>query len=128
MPLLLQIIWIAACALALCIYVGWGATQLALPAPLRPQAELFVPLVGYAITIWLGYLGVSSALNLRWSLALLLVLATALNLLAWRCGAHLNPLPALREHAAALTLVALTLLIGVLPVLHYGYATTIGED
>jgi hypothetical protein len=86
MPLLLQIIWITACALALCIYVGWGATQLALPASLRPQAALFVPLVGYAITIWLGYLGVSSMLNLRWSLALLLVLATALNLLAWRRG------------------------------------------
>src|SRR5213083_1939040 len=72
MPLWLQIIWITACALALCIYAGWGATQLALPASLRPQAALFVPLVGYAITIWLGYLGVSSVLNLRWSLALLL--------------------------------------------------------
>jgi len=127
MPLLLQIIWITACALVLCIYVGWGACQLALPEALRPQAALFIPLVGYAITIWLGYLGVSSVLNLRWSLALLLVLATALNLLAWRRGARLHALAALREHAAPLVLFALTLLIGVLPLLHYGYATTIGE-
>src|SRR3954454_4602303 len=127
MPLLLQIIWIVACALALCIYTGWGATQLALPASLHPLAALFVPLVGYALTIWLGYLGVSSVLNLRWSLALLLVLTTALNLLAWRRGARPDPLATLREHAALLVLFALTLLIGVLPLLHYGYATTIGE-
>jgi hypothetical protein len=127
MPLLQQIIWIAACAMALCMYVGWGAVQLALPASLRPQSALFVPLVGYALTIWLGYLGVSSILNLRWSLVLLLALATLLNLLAWRRGARLRPLVALREHLAALALFALTLLIGVLPLLHYGYATTIGE-
>jgi hypothetical protein len=127
MPLLLQIGWIAGCALALCIYVGWGATRLALPAALRPYSAIFMPLVGYAITIWLGYLGVSSVLNLRWSLALLLALATALNLLAWRRGTRPRPLVALREHAAVLALFALTLLIGVLPVLHYGYATTIGE-
>jgi len=125
--LIAQILLIAACSLALCIYVGWGAIQLALPESLRPQAALFVPLVGYAITIWLGYLGVSSVLNLRWSLALLLALATALNLLAWRRGARLHPMTALREHAAPLALFALTLLIGVLPLLHYGYATTIGE-
>jgi hypothetical protein len=127
MPLLLQIIWIAACALALCIYVGWGACHLALPKALRSQVALFIPLIGYAITIWLGYLGVSSVLNLRWSVALLLALATALNLLAWQRGARPHPLAALREHAAPLALFALTALIGVLPLLHYGYATTIGE-
>jgi hypothetical protein len=108
MPLLFQIIWIAACALALCIYVGWGAARLALPTALRPLGALLVPLVGYAITIWLGYLGVSSVLNLRWSLALLLALATALNGLAWRRGARPHPLAGLREHAAVLALFALT--------------------
>ncbi|MEO7910495.1 MAG: hypothetical protein ABIV47_12675, partial [Roseiflexaceae bacterium] len=123
----MQIIWIAACALALCIYVGWGAAHLALPKALHPQVALFIPLVGYAITIWLGYLGVSSVLNLRWSLALLLALASALNVLAWRRGTRPHPLATLREHAAPLALFALTLLIGVLPLLHYGYATTIGE-
>lgn len=127
MPLWLQIIWITACALALCIYVGWGASYLALPASLRPQIALFIPLVGYAITIWLGYLGVSSVLNLRWSLVLLLALATLLNLLAWRRGTRPHPPAAFREHAPVLALFALTLLIGVLPLLHYGYATTIGE-
>jgi hypothetical protein len=125
--LIAQMLLIIACALALCIYVGWGAAQLALPAALHPQMALFVPLVGYAITIWIGYLGVSSVLNLRWSLALLLLLATVLNLLAWQRGARPHPLVALREHAAALALFGLTVLIGVLPLLHYGYATTIGE-
>ena len=112
-PLTLQILWIIVCALALCSYVGWGASHLALPVSLRPQLALFVPLVGYAITIWLAYLGVSSVLNLRWSLALLLALATGLNLLAWWRGARPRPLAALREHAGVLALFALTALIGV---------------
>src|SRR4029453_9687825 len=104
MLILFQLIWIATCAMVLCVYVGWGAARLALPESLRPHMGLFVPLVGYAITIWLGYLGVSSELNLRWSLALLLALATALNMLAWRRGERPRPLAAAREHAAPLAL------------------------
>ena len=42
----------------------------------------------------------------RWSLALLLILATALNLLAWRRTGQPRPLAALREHAAPLGLAA----------------------
>ncbi|HEU5099443.1 MAG TPA: hypothetical protein VFU22_10520 [Roseiflexaceae bacterium] len=127
MPVLIQIVWIATCALALCVYAGWGAARLGLPASLRPQGALLVPLIGYAVAIWVAYLGVSSILSLRWSLALLLVIATALNLLAWGRGARPQPLAAAREHAAPLGLFVVTLLAGVLPLLHYGYATTIGE-
>lgn len=114
-------------ASALCLYTGWGAARLALPASLRPQAALYAPLVGYAIAIYLGYLGVSSVLNLRWSLVLLLGLASALNLLAWRRTGRPHPLVALREHAAPIGLAAATLLVGVLPLLHYGYFATIGQ-
>ena len=125
--MLAQLTLILLSATALCLYTGWGAARLALPASLRPQAALFVPLIGYAITIYLGYLGVSSVLNLRWSLALLLVLATALNLLAWRRTGRPRPLAALREQAAPIGLGIATLLVGVLPLLHYGYLTTMGQ-
>src|SRR5262245_65436279 len=85
------------CALALCIYVGWGATWLGLPKPLRQLGPLFAPLVGYAIALWVGYMGVSTALNLRWSLAVLLLLATGLHILAWRRRWHPPPPPARTE-------------------------------
>jgi hypothetical protein len=122
-----QIALIVACALALCSYVGWGATALGLPASLRPFAALLSPLIGYAITIWLGYMGASTVLNLRWALALLLLLASALNLLAWRRGARPRPIAALGQHLAPLALLLVTLLVGVLPLLRYGYLTAIGQ-
>jgi hypothetical protein len=122
-----QIMLITACALALCVYVGWGAAALGLPAALRPFAAPLTPLVGYAIAIWAGYMGVSTALNLRWSLALLLALATALNLIAWRRGARPYRGAAWREHLPLLALFCLTLLAGILPLLHYGYLTAIGQ-
>ena len=125
--MLTQLTLILLSATALCLYTGWGAARLALPASLQPQAALFVPLIGYAITIYLGYLGVSSVLNLRWSLALLLLIATALNLLAWRRTGRPRPIAALREQAAPIALGIATLLVGVLPLLHYGYFTTIGQ-
>jgi hypothetical protein len=125
--MLAQLTLIVLSATALCLYAGWGAARLALPPLLRPQAALFVPLIGYAITIYFGYLGVSSVLNLRWSLILLLVLATALNLLAWHLTGRPRPLAALRDHAAPIALGIATLLVGVLPLLHYGYLTTIGQ-
>jgi hypothetical protein len=122
-----QITLIIVCALALCIYVGWGATALSLPSALRPFGALLTPLVGYAITLWAGYMGVSTALNLRWTLALLLALATALNLLAWRRGMRPDPLKVLRDHLPLLALLVVTLLVGVLPLLRYGYLTAIGQ-
>jgi hypothetical protein len=129
-----QITLIVACALALCIYAGWGACALGLPPALRRFGGLLVPLVGYALAIWLGYMGVSTILNLRWSLALLLAVATLLNALAWRKGARpwlagvnsqfsiLNS-----QFLSLLALLAVTLLVGVLPLLHYGYLTAIGQ-
>src|SRR5262249_19839084 len=77
--------------------------------------------------VWVGYLGVRRVVCVGWVLGLLLALSTALNLLAWRRGGRPHPFTAAREHAAPLALFVVTFLIGVLPLLHYGYATTIGE-
>jgi hypothetical protein len=49
-----QITLIVACALALCVYAGWGAAALGLPVRLRPFAALLAPLAGYARALWLG--------------------------------------------------------------------------
>ncbi|HEX9370953.1 MAG TPA: hypothetical protein VF897_08100, partial [Roseiflexaceae bacterium] len=122
-----QITLIVICALALCFYVGWGATALGLPAPLRPFATPLTPLIGYALAIWLGYMGVSTALDLRWSLATLLALATALNLAAWWRGARPRLAVLRRENLPIVALFLVTLLAGVLPLLRYGYLTAIGQ-
>jgi hypothetical protein len=132
---LAQITLIVACALALCAYAGWGACALGLPPSLRPFGGLLAPLVGYALVIWLGYIGVSTVLDLRWSLALALALATLLNLLAWRRGARpwftasISSFSILRSPflLSLLSLLLITFLVGVLPLLRYGYLTAIGQ-
>jgi hypothetical protein len=127
-----QITLIAVCALALCAYAGWGACALGLPESLRPFGGLLAPLVGYALVLWVGYLGVSTVLDLRWSLALLLAVATLLNVLAWRKGARPWSAKFFSQfsilHAQfLLVLLFITFLVGVLPLLRYGYLTVIGQ-
>jgi hypothetical protein len=128
-----QITLIVGCALALCVYVGWGAAALGLPEPLRRFAAPLTPLVGYALTIWFGYISLSSGLNLRSSLALLLLLATFLNMTALRRGARLHlgrtftQLLTSKTQLGLLALLLATLAVGVLPLLHYGYLTAIGQ-
>ncbi|HET9222050.1 MAG TPA: hypothetical protein VFO07_06080 [Roseiflexaceae bacterium] len=129
-----QITLIVVCALALCVYAGWGACALFLPRSLRPFGGLLVPLVGYALVIWLGYLGVSTILDLRWSLALVLIVATALDVIAWRRGARPQVATSFSQfsilNSQFLPLAALliiTFLVGVLPLLRYGYLTAIGQ-
>ncbi|HEU4325897.1 MAG TPA: hypothetical protein VFS21_22345 [Roseiflexaceae bacterium] len=127
MTALLPVLWICGCALALCWYAGWGAARLALPVLLRPFAAPLAPLVGYALAMWVGYTGVSTALNLRWSLALLLALATALNLLAWRRTGPPRLAWPDRVGWGMAALLALALLAGVWPLLRYGYLSAIGQ-
>lgn len=123
----LQLLWIGAVALGLCLYAGWGAVRLALPEAWQPLAGLLALPVGYALLIWCGYTSVSTALDLRWSLVVALVLATLLNLLALRLGHRPAFWRPLRDHALAWVIVALTLLAGVYPLVQYGYPTIIGQ-
>src|SRR5690606_29385394 len=114
------------CALAFCIYVGWGASGIALPRMLRPHAALLTPIVGYAIACWIGFMGVSTVLNLKWSLIITLLLATILNIWAWKKGLRPRPKIWLREWAL-FALLLVTLVVGVAPLLQYGYITVIGQ-
>ena len=127
MPLLIELTIIVAAAALLCIYVGWGVTRLALPPSLMPFRAPLTPLVGYATVLWVGFILASLALNLRWTLVVLLAGATVLNILAWRAEGRPRPLTWLRAQPEALIPPLLALLTGILPLLSYGYLTIIGR-
>lgn len=121
------ILIIVGAALILCCYVGWGATMLALPSALRSYATLCIPLVGYALTIWVGYLSVSTILNLRWSLLVLLLLATFLNILALLRGARPRRGRWFPDYALLMLVLTIALLAALAPLFSYGYLTSIGR-
>jgi hypothetical protein len=127
MPLLIELTIIVAAAALLCIYVGWGVARLALPPSLMPFRAPLTPLVGYATVLWTGFMLASLALNLRWTLVVLLAGATMLNVLAWRAEGRPRPLTWLRAQPEALIPPLLALLTGILPLLSYGYLTIIGR-
>ena len=99
MPLLIELTIIVAAAALLCIYVGWGVARLALPPSLMPFRAPLTPLVGYATVLWTGFMLASLALNLRWTLVVLLAGATMLNVLAWRAEGRPRSLTWLRAAA-----------------------------
>ncbi|MGB9724315.1 MAG: hypothetical protein ACP5OO_12750 [Chloroflexia bacterium] len=115
-------------ALALSVYLGYGLVKLLLPAGHRDDEGLLAPLLGYAFLLLIGYYGVTTVLNLRQVLFTALGLGTILNALAlWRCRdrrLHLD----WREHIWAVLLAGLAFLLGLLPLLNYGYVTVIGEN
>ena len=125
--LTILILIIVSAALLLCCYVGWGATMLALPSALRSYATLCIPLIGYALTIWVGYLGVSNILNLRWSLVVLLLLASLLNVLALQRGARPRRGRWFPDYALLMLVLTIALLAALAPLFSYGYLTSIGR-
>ncbi len=127
MPLIVELSFVLIVAAALCCYVGWGAARLALPASLAAFRAPLAPLAGYAILLWSGFMLASLALNLRWTLVVVLAGATALNIVAWRSGGSPRPLAWLRTQPEALIPPVLALLTGILPLLNYGYPTIIGR-
>lgn len=127
MPLVAELSLILIAAAALCSYVGWGVARLALPPSLTLFRALLTPLIGYVILLWSGFMLASLALNLRWTLVVALIGATALNALAWRSGGPPQPLAWLRAQPEALIPPLLALLTGILPLLSYGYPTIIGR-
>lgn len=118
----------AAVALAFCTYLGYGLVKLLVPRERHEHEGLFAPLLGYVFLLLVGYYSVRTVLNLRQALLLAAGLGTLLNGVAlWlRRGErlHLN----LRAHGEAYLLAAVAFLLGVLPLLSYGYITTIGEN
>ncbi len=127
MPFVVELSLILIAAAGLCCYVGWGVARLALPPSLAPFRAPLAPLVGYAILLWSGFMLASLALNLRWTLVIVLIGATALNAHAWRSGGPPRPLAWLHAQPEALIAPLLALLTGILPLLNYGYPTIIGR-
>ncbi len=119
-------------SLAFSTYLGYGLVKLLLPAErgkgLGSYQGLMAPLLGYAFLLPVGYYGVTTVLNLRQVLFVALGLGTLLNALAlWRCRDRRLYLD-WREHGWAVLLAGLAFLLGILPLLNYGYTTIIGEN
>ncbi|MBI4497994.1 MAG: hypothetical protein HY689_08865 [Chloroflexi bacterium] len=114
--------------LALLVYTGYGPTALLVPAPLRRYGWLLAPGVGYCwFAIAASFLN-STLLPMTWATALILALATAANLWAWRrlpAGGRGFPF-ALREQGVVAALALVPYLLGVLPLLHAGSTAFVG--
>src|SRR5215213_4231757 len=79
----LQLILILGGATALASWCGWGIARLALPDTLQPYRALLTPLLGYALTMVVGYWFVWTVSGLAPALLVLLLATGALNMLAW---------------------------------------------
>lgn len=125
--MIVSLLQISLATLLLWALVGWGLVRLALPAALAYYRALLVLPVGYVVCGYIGYLGVSSVLNLRQSLVLVVLLGIALGVLAWRRGGRPRPLAALAAHWPVACIAGFATLSGVLPLLSYGHLAVIGR-
>lgn len=111
----------------LAFWVGWGIARLLLPPVLQPWRALLAPLMGYALTIVIGYWVVRFLGGLGLALGILLPLGGLCNGLAWwRYGPPRISI-ALRQYWPALLVAGVGIIIGVAPLLSYGYSAPIGE-
>lgn len=111
----------------LAFWVGWGIARLLLPSVLQPWRALLAPLMGYALTIVIGYWVVRFLGGLGLALGILLPLGGLCNVLAWwRYGPPRISI-ALRQYWPALLVAGVGIIIGVEPLLSYGYSAPIGE-
>ena len=122
----LQLMMILVAATALAGWCGWGLARLTLPVALHPYRGLLAPLLGYSLAIAVGYWFVWTISGLVPALAVLLLASGALNTLAWRRTGPPHPLWFVRAHGPLLALLFVTLLVGILPLLHYGHPAVIG--
>jgi hypothetical protein len=123
--MIVQLVLICVAATVLASWLGWGLARLSLPRALAEYSGLLAPLLGYALAIVLGFWFVWTATSLLVPLLLGIVLAGLLNLLAWRRTGPPRLIALLREWPILL-LSAITVLLGVLPLLHYGHMAIIG--
>ncbi len=121
----LQLLLILGAATALACWCGWGIARLALPDALQPYRALLTPLLGYALTMVVGYWFVWTVSGLTPALLVLLLATGVLNVLAWR-RAGPPQIGVARAHLPILLIVFATLLVGIAPLLHYGHPAVIG--
>src|SRR5215210_1421753 len=126
--ILLQVGSVLAMATLLALWCGWGLARLTLPPLLQPWSGLLAPLMGYTLVVVGGYWGVHDFLGLPGVLLIILPLATLLNAVAWRrTGPPRLPRP-LRDRILLAALLLATLVVGVAPILSYGYPAVIGKN
>lgn len=111
----------------LAFWVGWGIARLLLPPALQPWRTLLAPLMGYALTIVTGYWVVRFLGGLGLALGILLPFGGLCNVLAWRRYGPPRISAALRQHWPVLLVAGVGIVVGIAPLLSYGYSAPIGE-
>lgn len=129
--LILHIAVVLMLATMLAWWCGWGLARLALPSELLPFRRLLAPLIGYAAAVVAGYWSVRTVIGLSGALPILILVCTALNILAWRrtgapftrrLSSHVTRI----EGGALVLLILATIVIGVAPVIRYNQSAAIG--
>src|SRR5687767_1272011 len=118
---------VAGMATALAAWCGWGIARLTLPEPLQRWVGLLAPLLGYCLVLVVGYWIVRDWAGLWVVLLVVLPLAGLFNLLAWRRTGTPRMRPK-REQLPIIALLAVTLLVGVAPLISYGYPAIVGGN
>ncbi len=114
-------------ATALAAWCGWGIARLALPESLQRWVGLLAPLLGYCLVLVVGYWIVRDWVGLWGVLLVVLLLGGIFNLLAWQRTGPPRIQPR-REQLPVLILLVVTLLVGVAPLISYGYPAIIGGN
>jgi hypothetical protein len=127
MTVLLHILLVVGVSTLLALWCGWGLARLTLPASLKPWSGLLALLLGYAIVLVVGYWVVRDWAGIPVVLMVLLPATGLLNALAWvRTGPPRVPKQPL-VYAPLAALLAVTLLVGVVPLISYGHPAIIGD-
>ncbi len=127
MTVLLHILLVVGVSTLLALWCGWGLARLTLPASLKPWSGLLALLLGYALVLVVGYWAVRDWVGIPVVLMVLLPATGLLNALAWvRTGPPLFPNQPL-AHAPLAALLAITLLVGIAPLISYGHPAIIGD-
>ncbi|MGB9736701.1 hypothetical protein [Chloroflexus sp.] len=121
-----ELVLVLLVASLLAFWNGWGLARLLLPAVVSPWRALLTPILGYVLTILVGYWVVRFIGGLGWALGLIALLSGWFNWLAWRRYGPPQIITAIRHHWPGLVVAGIAVAFGVAPLLSYGYAAPIG--